>query len=405
LLVGTSSAAALSYAAVTISARLLGPEDFGLLGALLGITSLATVGVTWVYATAAHVAATALARRDIRSLTTLIGPVLAGSTVFGLLTLTLLLALAHPVGDVLHTTDPWVIGLLAPLLAAIICGQVLKGFLSGLQRFPAFSAAITFEALGRAVLTTPLVLLFGVAGSLASYAGGVVMADAWVLTRFGSIGWRVPLPEELVGTGWTAVGTAMTTLMVAMLQYSDLVLLRWYAPANEVGIYSAAAALGNTLFTLAVPLTLPAFPRALAAYHARQPTTPILLRALIPVVLGGLAAVLGATWLGGVTAVVIFGSPFAEVGALLPVYFAKTTALIVLALTGQHVVAVRRFGALLAAALLTLLGPLLIATLRPSPEITALLVFAVATAAAVLIGLVLAIPTPRAGRTSPTLGD
>jgi O-antigen/teichoic acid export membrane protein len=353
------------------------------------------VALTWVYTMAAHLASTLVARREINTLRMLTGPTLAGAGVFGLFTLSVLLVFAVAIGDFLHTTDFRIIALVAPLLAAIACGQVFKGFLSGLQRFPAFGAATALEALIRALLTAPLVVLFGVAGSLASYVGGLAGADAWMLTRFGRIGWRLPSVDELAAPGWTAIGTAITTLMVAMLQYSDIILLRSFAPANDVGIYSATAALGNTLFTLAVPLTLPAFPRALAAYNARQPTWPILLRALVPVVLAGIAAVLGAVWLGEDVAVLIFGSPFASVGTLLPVYFAKTTALIVLALIGQHAVAVRRLGALLVTAAVTLLGPTLIAIAEPSLEVTALLSFTIAVAASALLGLLLALPQAR----------
>jgi O-antigen/teichoic acid export membrane protein len=221
----------------------------------------------------------------------------------------------------------------------------------------------------------------------------VFVADTWVLTRIGGAGWRLPTASELAAPGWTAIGTAITTVMVGLLQYSDLILLRWFAPADEVGIYSATAALGNTLFTLAVPLTLPAFPRALAAYDAHQPTWPILLRALVPVVLAGLAAVLISAWLGETVAVFIFGPPFAAVGMVLPVYFAKTTGLVVLALVGQHAVAVRRTGALLVAASVTLTGPLLIAILTPSLRDTALTSFAVSVVATSLLALLLAIPS------------
>jgi O-antigen/teichoic acid export membrane protein len=393
LLAGTGAAAVLSYAAVTISARLLGPDAFGLLGALVAVTSLATVALTWVYAMAAHIASTALARHEPDSLRRLSGPVLVGAGVFGLLILVVTLALSGPIATFLHSENPWILGLLAPLLAAIACGQILKGFLSGLQRFRAFSAATALEALTRAILTAPLVLAFGVAGSLGAYVGGVLVADTWVVSRLGAIGWRLPSASDLVGPGWTAVGTAITTVMVGLLQYSDLILLRWYAPADEAGIYSATAALGNTLFTLAVPLTLPAFPRALAAYDAHEPTWPILLRALVPVVVGGLAAILVSAWLGELVAVAIFGLPFAAVGTLLPVYFAKTTGLIVLALVGQHAVAVRRPGALFVAAAVSVTGPVLIATLTPSVRGTALISFAVAIVATSLLALLLAIST------------
>jgi O-antigen/teichoic acid export membrane protein len=392
LLAGTGGAALFSYVAVTLSARLLGPENFGLLGALIAITSLVTVALTWLYTMAAHIAAAAFVRDEADRLRELTGPALAAAGAMGLASAAVLAVVAGPIGDFLHITDSRMIELLAPLFAAIACTHFLKGLLSGLQRFRAFGAATALEALIRAILTAPLALLFGVAGSLAAYVGGVIIADAWMLTLIGRIGWRLPSRGQLAGPGWTAVGTVVTTLMVAILQYGDIVLLRWYAPAKEVGIYSAAAAVGNTLFTLVLPLTLPAFPRALAAYQSGHPTWPILLKALIPVVFAGLATVGGAVLFGEAVGVLIFGVPFVAVGALLPVYFAKTTALVALALIGQHTVAVERMGALVVAAVLTLGGPFLLSVVQPVPQTAALINFAFAAVAASVLGLLLAMP-------------
>ncbi len=392
LLAGTGSAVILSYVSVTLSARLLGPANFGLLGALVSIASVATVVLSPLYTMAAHIAAVALVRQDVHAVRGLTAPTLVGTGALALLILAALLVWAEPINAFFHVSGSGTVALLAPLLAGLACIQVLKGFLAGLQRFRAFAAATALEALVRAALTGPLVLVFGVFGAVTSYLGGVVAADAWALGCLGKVGWRLPAWEQVPGPGWTAAGTALVTLVVAVLQYGDLVLLRWYASAEEVGMYAATGALGNTLFTLAVPLTLPAFPRALLAHQAGQPTWPILRRALAPVAVGGLVATFAAAWLGLSVASYVFGSPFQGVGPLLPPYLAKTTALIALALLGQHAVAVGRMGALGSGAALALAAPVVLTALHAQPYMAAMISFGIATGAATLVGVLLATP-------------
>jgi O-antigen/teichoic acid export membrane protein len=190
------------------------------------------------------------------------------------------------------------------------------------------------------------------------------------------------------------VGTSSVslTLMLALLQNGDTLVLRSYAPAEDVGLYAAAASLGNLLVTLASPLYVPAFPRTVAARRARMPTTPILVATLVPVVALGVGCTVGAIWLSGPVAGLLFGSAFEAASGLIPVYLAKTTGLLVLGVVGQHALALGRVQPLLVGSCLAIVGLAVLAGVRPSTQSAALMMLASATLTA---GVVVLLQWPR----------
>jgi O-antigen/teichoic acid export membrane protein len=366
LLAGTVATALLSYASVILSARLLGAAEFGLLGAFLGIVALATIGLRPLYTVATHMATTELAGDTPEPVRGFAGPILILSTLVGMVSLGIAALGAEQLKIFFQTADVRPFLLLAPLLAGVACVQMATGLLSGLQRFSLLAAVSVLEAFLRAILTAPLALALGVSGSLVCYAAGLWVAAVISLRLVRATGWRVPPAQQLMAPARTGASSLVLGLVVGVLQSTDLVLLRSYAPAEAVGAYAAAASMGNVLFTVAAPLYVPAFPRTLAAYRNRQPSWPILAATLGPVAMGGLLAVAGAAWLGEPLVGILFGSPFSSTATVLPGYIAKTTALVALTILGQHAMAVGRAGLLSLATPLALVGPALIAHFRPS---------------------------------------
>src|SRR5262245_53575432 len=77
LLTGTIAAGALAYFAVVMSSRLLGVADFGLLGTLLGITSVGAIALRPLHSATTHAAADAYALRNRAAVRSLAGRLLA----------------------------------------------------------------------------------------------------------------------------------------------------------------------------------------------------------------------------------------------------------------------------------------------------------------------------------------
>src|SRR4030088_849280 len=85
LLAGTIVASLFSYGAVTLSARLLGAADYGLLGTLLGITSVGTVALRPLHSAATHAASTAFAHGEQSIVSAFAGRLLAVCVVGGVI--------------------------------------------------------------------------------------------------------------------------------------------------------------------------------------------------------------------------------------------------------------------------------------------------------------------------------
>lgn len=372
LFASTVLAGLFSYFTLTVSARLLGSADFGLLSALVAAASLVVVALRPLHTAATYLAAAAVGRGEGQTIAGLAGRALAASALFGVALLAVLAVLADPVRALFRTETLWPLAVLALFVAALTYFQIVSGLLMGLQRFSAFAAASLVDALVRALVIAPLVSLFGVVGGLISYGIGTIGASALAIARAGGLGWQVRAVADKTEMVHIGLSSVLLTLTMAVLQHSDLVLLRTYAQPEEVGWYAAAAAVGTLVYTVTAPLYLTAYPRVLAARQDGQPTWPLLSVTLAAVVIIGGVAISGASVLGEPLANVLFGPSFLAAGLLMPVYLAKTTASTALFVLGQHAIAVGRGVAVTAALCPALLSVVLVAFLRPSPAGTAL---------------------------------
>ena len=369
LLLSTVVAGGLSYIALAISARVLGPADFGLLGTLLAIAGLATLAFQPLYTSAAYLVS---ATRDAAAARGLAGPVVLLAGLLTVVLTGLAIAVAGPVGRLFASSSTPLVIALGPLLASLAFAQVSRGFLVGQQRFSALSFVIVLDALVRALLIGPLTLAFGVSGSVAAYLAGSVASSILAIWRSGGVGWSVRPISQTRGLMGIGAISLVVTLSTGALQNLDLVLLRSYAPADEVGWYAMAAAAGSVLFTLATPLYLPVYPRLVSARYHGKPAWPVLTPALLSMLIIGAVAAAAAALLGTALLGVLFGPGFVGAGALLPIYFAKTTTLLLLVVVGQYCASHGRMRPAFAGAIPVLLGIACLALFHPNPAAAAL---------------------------------
>jgi O-antigen/teichoic acid export membrane protein len=339
---GTIASGFLSYVSVTFAARLLEPANFGLLGALLGFVTFTTAMLRPAGFAATHLATSIDNHRKGPQLRGLAGLAIGIGLVLAAVIVAFLAVFANALAHLLRSGDSWHLVLLAPLLGTVACLQLMQGIMAGAQKFRWLSVSSVIDAGARALVTVPLVTQFSVAGSLSAYAAGQLAAIACCVVSLGGIGWNPPSRRRLRASMHT--GTAAVALLVIMtlLQTGDLLLLRSYAAPDAVGLYAVCATVGSLLVTLASPLYLPAFPRAVAAHMAGRPTAAVLYLPLALVLAVGAISTLAAIWLGTSVTELAFGAAFAGAGLLLPIYLAKSTALLVALLVGQHAIAVGR---------------------------------------------------------------
>lgn len=370
----------LAYGSVSVNARLLGPDGFGLVGAVLAMSSLATVLLRPAGYAATHLAIAAHSRSDPSALRALLGFSIVISVALTIILVIVLLAVATQLNTLLQTSGLLPLALLVPLLAGSASLQLTSGLLSGAHRFSWLAAASVVESAARAIVIAPMALLWGVSGSLAAYVTGQIAGIAFSVQRAGGLAWQRPPMQDLLDGMRTGVSAVSLVAGVALLQNGDLILLRWYSYPEDAGLYAACASFGNLFVSFSAPLFVPAFPRALAAHRLGQPTRLILLAGIAPILAAGIMATVGSIWLGPPAIGVLLGGAFEAAGRVLPVYFARTTALVLVGVLGQHAMATGFASALHVAVPVAIGGLTIIAILRPDPIGTAFVVLACAVA-------------------------
>ena len=311
LLVGSIAAAGFSYVSIALSARLLGPADFGVLGTLLAVTSVAGVLLRPMHMLATHVAGDAYARGMRRAIVPMTTAVHLFAAVIGLLLLSL--ALGFPLQSALRIDSFAPLALMGLMIVSITVSQIASGFLIGLHRFHMFAVLTIAEASGRALLTAPLVYLFGVSGSIAAYVTATIATAVVTLHQVGGLSQpsvaKPPVWSEVAGI---AQSTLVLTLAVAIIQHVDLVALRTYASPEDVGLYAATAVLGNLGISLAAALYLPFYPRVLAASRRGASTLPHLRKILLQMTAAGLVSIVVSIPLGSWIVGVLLGPQLAD---------------------------------------------------------------------------------------------
>ncbi len=377
--VGASLAAGLSnFVFHLVLSRLLGPQGYGALGALLNVTSVLSVPLGAVSVTVAQ----SVARRPDPSDTPPLGRLLKLSLVASVVAVGLWLAATPTIDRFFHLHTPDATVVLGLWLIPALPGAVLEGVLFGQRRFRVAGAGqllatVVRLASGVVLVEVGLGIVGGMAATVAS--GMVVVAVyAWALRRaLLATGRFVPRAgDALLSTAAIGGAAVLTTL--------DAWLARHFLPAHSAGLFVAAATAGNIALFLPGAITMVYFPR-LAASGGRGPEA----RQALARVTGLVAAVgLGAV---GVMALVprlvvdvLFGSAFAHASVALATVALADAGIAVASCFVYYQVA--RRSPLALAAWPTAVGALVLAALfHGSIEVLALDM--VAASAALVVGL------------------
>jgi O-antigen/teichoic acid export membrane protein len=274
----------LAYAVIAVATRMLAPQGYGALAALLG---LAMVG-----AVPASTMQVVLARRVA------VGAVdgLAGAAVRTAFAVLLLAVAAAPLLHSALSLDLASLLALAAALPAMALSGAIAGVAQGRRRFGLLAALIALAGVGRNGGTiTGLALTGTPAGAMAGMAVGSLLTFlASVPAVRGPSRGGSPSPEPRPGR--EVARATVTMLALAVLLTLDVLLAKRYLPETEAGWYGAGAVVTKATLWLPYAVTMIALPRlAVAAERAR------ILRVAVAVLAGlGVVEVLGVLILGPV---------------------------------------------------------------------------------------------------------
>ncbi len=298
----------LNYLYQVTMGRMLGPEEYGIFGALFAIFYMSSV-VSQTIATSttsfiSRLKATgkstgafisgALRRSGMLGVAIGAG-VLAGSGVLSRL-------LRVPLEDM---------RMLALILLLTFLLPVPWGVLRGMKRFVAVGTLNIISAGTKLGMGALLVWLgYGVTGALAGTALGLLLA---------LLAGMVLISPHMKGSGggfsFTSFYTYSLPVLVAMVCFSvpanlDVVLAKYFFSAKEAGLYTSASVLGKISFFFPSAIYAVMFPMIAEAHARGESTAGVLLRCLrYALVLSG--GVVGFYWAFPGVVVAVFGSSYA----------------------------------------------------------------------------------------------
>jgi O-antigen/teichoic acid export membrane protein len=286
---------AVSYVLTVVAARQLNHEQYGELGAYLGVLLVLAVPAIALQAVVARAAASRSAD-DAR-------PLLRRAAGLGAGLALVVAALSPAVGAFLHSSiaSPlWLAVQLAPLV--VLCAAM--GVLQGAERFTALALVIGAQALGRVCGIVPLLFGGSAADVLAALAIGTVLAAALAIALLRPVpgSKSTPFGSREVAA---ASGGLLALLLLANL---DVLLARNVLSGDQSGRYSAGAVLAKAAFWLPQAVSVVAFPRLVDVELGRA----LLRRSVALVTALGIVEVLGCLLLARTVLRVTFGASYAS---------------------------------------------------------------------------------------------
>ncbi|NOZ83067.1 MAG: oligosaccharide flippase family protein [Euryarchaeota archaeon] len=353
----------LNYLYQVAMGRMLGPEEYGIFGALFAIFYMSSV-VSQTLATSTTSFISRLKARG-ESMGAFISGALRRSGMLGVLISAAVLAGSGTLAEMLRVPEEDV-RMLALILLLTFLLPVPWGVLRGMKRFLAVGALNIISAGAKLAIGVVLVWLgYGVTGALASTALGLLLALAAGM---------VLISPHMTGSSqkfsFTSFYSYSLPVLIAMLCFSvpanlDVVLAKYFFSAREAGLYTSASVLGKISFFFPSVYAV-MFPMIAEAHARGERTTEVLLRCLkYALALSGGVVLIYWTFPGVVVAV--FGSSYAPALPLLLPYSITMLFFSVSAILLNYHLAIRNMRYVLIFSAFTLLEVVLLLLFNATP--------------------------------------
>ncbi|MBS2938220.1 oligosaccharide flippase family protein [Nocardioides sp. J2M5] len=325
--VATSVMNVATYGYTMVTARLVGPKEYGAFVACLGLTLVVQVVAYGLQAAAARRIAV-----DGANVAAIERVVLALGAKVSVLVGVVLLAASPLVGLLLNLDDPVLAALVGLAAVPLTFAGAQAGVLQGEKRWGALAAFYLASGLPRLVIGTGIVVWRPDATS--AFLGVVVglcfpVAAGWWVLRGRRTG---PTPPDTEHSARAVLVEAAHNMQALLAFYAlssvDIILARQVLTEHDAGLYAAGLIVTKVMLFLPQFVVVLAFPDMATADGRNR----ALVRSLAVVGGVGVVAVAGAKVLSGVAMVFVGGERFAEVEGSLWVFAVLGTVLAMLQL-------------------------------------------------------------------------
>ena len=323
LLVGGIAGGLLGYVFQVLMGRMLSTEEYGLFNAMMALFVVLGAPLGTLMMVISRKISEYRTRQDSGSITHLYYSISIRTAIVVAFILGVYLFFAPQIQFYLKAPNIIPVYLLGVLLFLTFLPFINNAFLQGLQRFIWLSATGSVTVLLKIIFSAVLVWLgYGVAGAI----GGVALAviAGWLIT-YGALYRALAEGRGLkFQTAHLSIKPALPVLVAnvafATMTQLDIVLVNYYFPAHEAGLYAAASILGKAVMFLPGGIALALFPMV-AENHARsQSSAHLLLQAVgMTTLLSGASAVFYFLF-GEEIIALLYGEDYRGAGEILKFY-------------------------------------------------------------------------------------
>lgn len=310
----------LGYLFQVVMGRMLSTDEYGLFSAMMALFVILGAPLNTLLLVISRKVSEYRAKEDSGSITHLYFSINIRTLIVGVLILGAYLLFAQQVQIYLKAPSVIPVYLLGAMVFLTFPTAINNAFLQGMQRFSWLSASTSLGVLFKLACSSCFIWLgYGVSGAV----GGVVAAS--ILLWF--VGYGVlhqPLAQgrkSSYQTGHLSIKSAIPVLVAnaafATMTQIDMMLVNYFFPPHEAGLYASASILGKAVMYLPGGIVMALFPMV-AENHARKEASAHLLfqAVMLTVLLCGAGAIFYFL-LGEKIVALLYGQSYREAGEVL----------------------------------------------------------------------------------------
>jgi len=323
LTISNMAVGVLGYAYQVLMGRMLSLTDFALFSAIMALFMIVSSPFGAMYMVISRRVSSLRALNELSELRILYlhshGYILLG----GILLLGMLIPLAGEVQEYLRSASALPVWLFAVFLIFSAFSFVNNAFFQGMQRFGWLAGVGILNSIFKIILSGLLIILgFKVIGAI---AGALIAAAAtWFVGMWVTYS-KLPAAAIISANNRAFEMKSVLPVLIASVAFAamtqlDMVLVNWYFPPDQAGLYAAASVLGKAVLYLPGGLVLALYPMV-AENHAKERSSANILLQAVAATLAVCGAAAVVYWmLGGWLINLLYGPNYNGAGELLRWY-------------------------------------------------------------------------------------
>jgi O-antigen/teichoic acid export membrane protein len=278
---GTIGVSVLNYLFHLIMGRGLGPENYGVIVAVISLYGLLSIFLSTTNTVVVKYSSESDISSNSEKISYLYYKFLNLALYFGAIIIIILAICSQKLALFLNMDAKYII-LLGVFLATGMFASITRGILQGIKQFNNYSINIFLEALAKIIV---FIIFFFIGLKTIGAVYSLIIAS--VLAYFLSL---IPL-KKILGAKQTKFklesiksifgNTFFALLVISILNFIDVILVKHFFSAHDAGIYSALSNIGKIIIYITFPITIVMFPMISEAHSLNKRHFPLLFQTMI----------------------------------------------------------------------------------------------------------------------------